>query len=266
MELSFGTAQVHTSERMKKHPFLGKIFQGLFGYTNIGNYARFTIFKKLMNHVQLPTNAKILDLGAGFGEYSIGLAQALPNASVHALDIDKERIEAINYAIEKSELSNVNTHHSFTENLKEDAFDFIYSVDVFEHISPEEMPFKAAHRKLNTGGYLLVKIPNVRQRTILPDRFFEDHHEWLEDEHVGQVYDLAGLAKRFVSEGFELVHTSYSDGWFSRFGWELAYLGKKAGMIGQLVSLPIAKLLIRLDRMAHKGNWGNAIQVIGKKK
>jgi hypothetical protein len=82
---------------------------------------------------------------------------------------------------------------------------------------------------------------------------------------VGQVYDLQGLKARFESEGFEIVHASYSDGIISRLAWELAYLGKKAGVITQLLSLPIAKRLIHLDRIFHSKKEGNAIQVIGRK-
>ena len=265
MELTFGTAQVFTSERMKKSPTMAKLFQKVFGYTNVGNFARFTIFKELLKKIPIQQNAKILDLGTGYGEYSFSLAKALPKSTVHALDIDKGRIASVNEAIAKSRIDNIHTHCTFTEQLEERDFDFAFSVDVFEHIAPEEMPFKAVHERLKTGGYFLVKIPNVTQRTILPERYFEEHHEWLEDEHIGQVYNLPLLKMRFVQEGFKVVYASYSDGWYSRLAWEIAYLGKKAGVLGQLVTLPIAKALIKLDRLFHANTWGNAIQVIGVK-
>lgn len=266
MELTFGLNQVHTSERMQKSPGLAKIFNTIFGYTNVGNYARFTIFKKLINQVELAEDAKILDLGTGYGEYSFALANALPQADVHSLDIDAERIQTVNRAIKASETHNVTTHCMYTDMLSEKEFDLVFSVDVFEHIEPSKMPFSDVYKRLKTGGYFILKIPNVTQKTILPEHLFEDHHEWLEDEHVGQVYNLNGLSERFEEEGFEIVHSSYSDGWFSRLGWELAYLGKKAGVLGQLATLPLAKGLIHLDRLVHRNKWGNAIQVIGKKK
>jgi len=264
--LTFGTEQAHTSERMRKHPLMARLFLSVFGYTNLGNYARFGIFKRLMNHIHLPAEAKILDLGAGYGEYSFGLARALPDAQVHALDINKERIKTLDHAIAASGMHNIKTHHAYLQGLDENEFDLIYSVDVFEHILPEEMPFKAAHDRLKTGGLLMVKMPNQTQRTLLPEAWFEDHHHWLADEHIGQVYTLNDLKARFEHEGFELSLAFYSDGWWSRLGWELAYLGKKAGLVGQLLSLPLAKALVWVDRLVHKGNTGNAIQVIGKKK
>lgn len=265
MELTFGTAQIHTSKRMKNNPKLAKLLSATFGYTNIGNYARFRVFKRLINSIQLNENAKILDLGAGYGEYSISMATAMPNADVHALDIDKSRATAIEEATNSSGLKNIIVHNKYIENLDQKDFDLIFSVDVFEHILKEEMPFKSAFEKLKSGGQLIVKIPNVTQQTIFPNRLFEAHNDWLEDEHIGQVYDLIGLTKRFIDEGFQIVQCSYSDGWFSRLGWELAYLGKKLGIIGQLLTIPIAKSLIWIDRFFHRRASGNAIQVIGQK-
>lgn len=265
MELTFGTEQIHTSTRMQYNPVMARIFHKIFGYTNVGNYARFTIFKRLMKALELPANAKILDLGTGYGEYSFSLAKALPAAEIHSLDIDAKRIASVKSAIAQSGIANVKTHCGYVETLDEQAFDFIFSIDVFEHIAPEEMPFKEAYRKIKKGGYFMVKIPNIEQKTLLPERLFEEHHEWLEEEHIGQVYDLNGLKERFIQEGFQITHASYSDGWLSRLGWELAYIGKKSGIIGQLLTLPLAKGLILSDRWVHGNQWGNAIQVIGQK-
>lgn len=263
--LSYGKEQIFTSEKMQRFPTLGRLVKTVFGYTNVGNYARFQVFKRIMRKMNLSENAKILDLGAGYGEYSFSLAKALPKAQVHALDTDAHRVATIERAIAQSEVKNVSTHCCELKAIVHKDFDFIFSIDVFEHILPEEMPFKAAMERLNPGGLLMVKIPNKVQHTILPEGWFEDHHHWLEDEHVGQVYNLEGLTQRFKEEGFDVVYSSCSDGWLSRLGWELAYLGKKAGLFTQLISLPVAKLLIHLDRFFFNGKHGNAIQVIGQK-
>ena len=265
MQLTFGAQQPHTSQRMLDFPRLGKLFNKIFGYTNVGNYARFTIFKDLIGKAQLKPNSKVLDLGTGYGEYSFSLAQASEELEIHALDIDAERIASVQNAVQKSGFNNIKTHCAKIEEIEEQDFDLIFSVDVFEHILPEEMPFKMAFEKVKPGGHLIVKIPNMTQRTIMPEGWFEEHQDWLEDEHVGQVYDLKGLSERFGHEGFEVIFSSYTDGWLSRLAWELAYLGKKPGIITQLLTLPIAKGLIQIDRLIHKGAWGNAIQVIGQK-
>ncbi|MFY0594622.1 SAM-dependent methyltransferase [Roseivirga sp.] len=265
MELTFGQGQVFTSERLNKYPILASIFRKTFGYSNVGNYARFTIFKKLVKGIELPETGNFLDLGTGYGEYALSLASALPKAKIHALDIDQSRINAVQSAIESLTVENIKTHRIKIEYTDLEMLDFIFTIDVFEHIAPEEMPFSECYKKLKPGGYFLVKIPSKIQRTIFPERLFEEHHEWLEDEHIGQVYELEGLSQRFKDEGFNVIHASYSDGWLSRLGWETAYLGKKIGILGQLITLPLAKIMIHLDRIIHHNKWGNAIQVIGQK-
>ena len=265
MELTFGQAQVFTSERLKNRKVLAKLFNKVFGYTNVGNYARFTIFKKLVDRADLKPDAKILDLGTGYGEYAISLGQALPQAEVHALDIDHSRINTVKEALENLSSKNITAHCNYVEEIEQNNFDFIFSIDVFEHLDPNLMPFKTAFEKLKSGGHFLVKIPNVDQKTILNEKYFDEHHDWLEEEHIGQIYDLEGLKKRFENEGFKVIYSSYSDGWLSRAAWEIAYLGKKLSVATQLLTLPIAKGLIHLDRLFHGNKWGNAIQVIGVK-
>lgn len=265
LQLNFGKSQTITSDRMHKNPLLGKLTNLVFGYTNLGNYARSLVFKKMIH--KLPTNnfKNVLDLGCGYGEYTYMLSEALKNTNFIALDIDEERIESVKQVIVQNKYSNVQAHLGKIQTLENKKFDLIYSVDVFEHIKAEEMPFNEAFDSLNENGFLIVKIPNVTQKTIFPDSLFNEHKEWLDKEHIGQVYDLQGLEKRFKDAGFEIYYSSYSDGILSRLGWELAYLGKKAGIITQAISLPIAKLLVNIDQFTHSKKSGNAIQVIGKK-
>lgn len=265
MELIYGKSQVYTSSKMKKYPFLAKLVNKVFGYTNVGNYARATIFKNLVEELPYQSFRKVLDLGTGYGEFAFMLANGIPNAEVTALDVAPERIKAVNEAIEKSGAKNIKTHLGKMDTLEDKNYDFIFAIDVFEHIEEEEMPFDESREALADGGYFLVKIPTDEQLTILPERWFEDHHDWLEDEHVGQIYDLEGLKARFEREGFKVVHASYSDGFWSRLGWEIGYLSKKGGMIPQLLFLPLAKFFVWLDRAVHSGKSGNAIQVIGQK-
>ncbi|MCH2081726.1 MAG: class I SAM-dependent methyltransferase [Saprospiraceae bacterium] len=265
MELTYGKSQIYTSSKMKRYPFIAKLVNKIFGYTNIGNYARATIFKKLILQLPYKQFKKILDLGTGYGEFAFMLANALPNAKITGLDVAPERIDAVNEAIRKSGTTNIDTHLGKMDTLMERNFDFIFAIDVFEHIEEDEMPFQEAKDALSNGGFLLVKIPTDKQLTILPDSWFEEHHHWLDDEHIGQVYDLEGLKNRFQREGFKVVHASYTDGFWSRLGWEIGYLSKRAGMITQLLFLPIAKFFVWLDRTTHNNKTGNAIQVIGQK-
>lgn len=267
MEIVFGKMQDQMSERMRRRPILAKWIKRIFGYTLVGNYARALTFKELLEQLPLANFRRIMDLGCGYGEYAFMLADALPEATVTALDINQRSVDNIARLAREHSMTNLETHANTIDTLtdRDGQYDFIYSVDVFEHIKEAEMPFAEAYKKLRPGGYLLIKIPSREQLTILPEGWFEDHHDWLEDEHIGQVYELVDLEKRMKDEGFEVIYSVYADGWWSRLGWELGYLSHQAGPVIQLLCLPFAKLLVRLDRLVHRRQSGNTIQVIGRK-
>lgn len=267
MEIVFGKLQDQMSQRMRKRPLLARLVKRIFGYTLVGNYARALTFKELLEQIPLEHVEYMMDLGCGYGEYAFMMADGLPNATLTALDLNQHSVTDIGRLAKEHGLNNIETHIGPIETLeqRDNYYDFIYSIDVFEHIEPAAMPFEQAFQKIKPGGHLLVKIPSRDQLTILPEAWFEDHHDWLEDEHIGQVYELEDLEARFRKAGFDIVYTTYADGWWSRLGWELGYLSHKAGPVLQLICLPFAKAMVKLDRLIHSRKDGNTIQVIGRK-
>ncbi len=268
MNLVFGDTQLQMSRRMQRYPLIGRIIHRLFGYTNVGNFARAGVFRRLMENLPTESFKRVMDLGCGQGEYTFMMAGALPEAQITALDVEPERLQRIAQLAEREGVPNIKTYRGALNDKpvsEAELYDFIFSVDVFEHIPEKQMPFEPAYRHLKLGGYLLVKMPSRHQRTILPERWFEDHHEWLEDEHVGQVYELEDLKKRMERAGFAIVDAFYADGLLARLGWEIGYLTRRAGAIPQLLFLPLAKFLVRLDQLNIRRRRGNTIQVIGQK-
>lgn len=265
MSYVFGINQQYTSKTMQNWPVLATLVKWIFGYTNIGNYARARVFKKLLKKLPLVTFNKILDLGCGFGEYSFMLAKKLEFAEITSLDPDRSKIDLLRETLERIDTSNINLHNGKIASLSEDNYDFIYSIDVFEHIPENSMPFGKCYNKLNKGGFLLVKMPSRKQITIFPDRFFEDHHQWLEEEHPGQVFELRDLVGKLKEEGFKIIYAGYHDGLLARLAWEISYLSKKIGLLFQLITLPLAKILVVLDPIFKGSKRGNTIQVIARK-
>jgi 2-polyprenyl-3-methyl-5-hydroxy-6-metoxy-1,4-benzoquinol methylase len=263
----YGKTQVLTSPRMRKRPALAKFIYSVFGYTSIGNWARAKIFVDRLKLLPIEKFSTIMDLGAGLGEFTFMMAEALPNSRITALEILPVRVNYLKEVLAKETYKNVQVSEDKIEKLNEnETFDFIFSVDVFEHILKEEMPFEECYKKLKKGGYLMVKMPNITQTTICPDAWFKEHNDWLEEEHIGQVYNLDDLVNRFKSAGFTIFHSSYSDGWISRLGWELSYFSAKGGAILQLIFLPLCKFIYWIERITYRSKTkGNSIQVIGQK-
>ena len=266
MKLQFAHNQYLMSQKFSQYPTLGKVFNYLMGTTNIGQFARANIFKKLIKSLPHHSFEEVFDLGCGQGEYAFMMAGAIKHARILALDVEPKRIVSINKIVNKQQIPNLETHLGPIESLSEnERFDFIYSVDVFEHILEENMPFSEAFCRLKQGGLFLVKMPSKIQKTVLPSGWFKQHQSWLDDEHIGQVYMLDDLKERMKKEGFHILYASYSDGLISRLSWELGYLSKKVGRMAQICLLPFLKGLILLDRIVFRHQSGNSIQVIGKK-
>ena len=263
--LKFGNFQTYTSPRLQKRPVLAKLIHNVFGYTNVGSFTRARIIRDLLNEVPSQKFEKVLDIGCGWGEYSFMLAKGLPQAKVTALEVDPPKIQLLRRILQKEAIPNIEPFTGYLSDLDDDGYDFMFSVDVFEHIEESQMPFKDAYDRLKPGGYLMVKMPTKIQRTIMPDGWFEEHQDWLEDEHIGQIYMLEDLVARFEKEGFQVTHAAYHDQWLARLGWEIGYLSHKAGPILQLPALPLAKALVRMDKALGNQKWGNTIQVIGQK-
>ncbi len=266
MYLKFGIEQYKMSNRLSGYPKIGLLISKIFGITNVGQFARANIFKRLITSLPIQEMNNILDLGCGQGEYALMMSRTYPEVAITGLDIEKVRIDKIKKLAASIELKNLKTHHGLIDSLDADgAFDLVYSVDVFEHILEHDMPFNQAYKKLKPGGHLLVKMPSKKQIIVLPERWFEDHNQWLDDEHIGQVYELNDLSERMRKEGFVVREAFYADGILSRLAWELAYLSKKAGPVVQLLALPFLKGMVLLDRLILTRNKGNTIQVIAQK-
>src|SRR5688572_15523145 len=93
VSFSYGRTQVLTSPRMRKHPGLAKMVYSIFGYTSLGNWARAKVFVKLLKFVPLKEFKNIMDLGAGLGEFTFMMSEALPNARITALEILPDRVD-----------------------------------------------------------------------------------------------------------------------------------------------------------------------------
>lgn len=100
------------------------------------------IFKKDSNKI------KILEFGCGWGFWS-RLAQSF-NFDVRTIEISKSRIKFF----QKYGIKNLK------KLKKRDKFDFIYSNQVFEHLSHPKIEFLNLISHLNKQGYLFIKVPS----------------------------------------------------------------------------------------------------------
>ena len=171
--------------------------------------------KKIVS--KYPGEAYMLDAGAGFGQYTWRMSRMNRRWKIKAVDIDPVHINDNTLFFRKAGLSGrVTCEIMDLAGLNEaDAFDFILSVDVMEHIREDELVFRNFCRALRQGGSLLVSTPSDQGGS---DVHNEEEHSFI-DEHVRDGYGITEISQKLERAGFEDVRASYTYGKPGNISW-----------------------------------------------
>lgn len=108
----------------------------------------------------LPQDGRILDVGCGFGLFSLFFASTAPTRKIVGVDLDKVRVELARVSASKLGLDNVSYHHGDVVTWRADGvFDAIYTLDVLHHVPAGDVPALLGdlRSRLRPGGVLLIK-------------------------------------------------------------------------------------------------------------
>ena len=113
----------------------------------------------------LPQRGVILDVGCGFGLFSLYYASVEPERRFLGIDLDGGRITMARAAARRLGLENVTYEEGDARHFTGDGHvDAAYLVDIVHHIAPEAVPglLTQLYRCLVPGGHLLVKDVDVK--------------------------------------------------------------------------------------------------------
>jgi SAM-dependent methyltransferase len=138
-----------------------------------------------------PREGRILDFGAGAGTFARPLHTFGLNVTCLEPDL------ALGAMLRGQGLQVA----SAIEQLPDDSFDFIYTLNVLEHIDDDVGALRGLHAKLLKGGRLLIYVPAFQVLYGAMDR------------QVGHVrrYRRRDLAKRVTNAGFTVESSEYAD-------------------------------------------------------
>ena len=191
------------------------------------NYNRFLI--SLVAAGAMPGD-RILDIGAGIGTFAKIISAR--GFSVCCMEPDAAQAETIKKAGLKVETS--------VDRFEDHCFDYIYSLNVLEHIEDDGEALRLWRMKLKPGGRLLVYVPAFQILYSAMDR------------KVGQFrrYTRRQLAERATSSGFEIRSLAYVDslGFLASLAYKL--IGSETGDINLSALIVYDRYIFPVSRLA----------------
>jgi len=152
------------------------------------NYNQF-LLELVLKNVQ--PNQLIVDFGAGNGTF------AAPLAKVHAQIVCVETDPTLCAALQNQGLRVV----SDLAQLADGSVDYLYSLNVLEHIQDDQAVAKLWYKKLRPGGQLLVFVPAFQCLFTSMDHHVGHHRR----------YTRALLTQVLVNTQFEITQSQYVD-------------------------------------------------------
>lgn len=200
-----------------KSPFLRKLFYGLLDLLLLRTWhihKQIKVWEKTA-----PSNAKILDAGMGFGQYSFWLANRHVGWNILGVDVKHEQIEDCNKFFQKAGLANARFEYAdLTAFSHPDTYDFALSVDVMEHILEDVQVFKNIYASLHKGGMLLISTPSDQGGSDVE----EGSGESFIGEHVRNGYNINEIQDKLKTAGFSKIEAKYSYGKPGHISWVLS--------------------------------------------
>jgi 2-polyprenyl-3-methyl-5-hydroxy-6-metoxy-1,4-benzoquinol methylase len=120
----------------------------------------------------LPDDGPVLDIGCGFGLFSLYYAVTGPRRFVRGIDLNPRRIALARRAAARLGLDNVEYEEGDARDFKGDGeLAAAYMLDIVHHVPPSTVPplLAALHRCLPVGGMLVLKDVDTRPA---PKRWF----------------------------------------------------------------------------------------------
>lgn len=156
---------------------------------------KFFLVKNFMDlHAQRGLFSEILEIGCGSGEIAAYLSNF---GDVTGVDIAPESFTS---SMQNGFLNVITADiNSYDTSSMSGKFDFIFALDVLEHIQDDSETMRRAFKMLKRGGWFVVNVP--------AHKFLWSEHD--EALHHKRRYHKLEINQKLKDAGFTLVKTSY---------------------------------------------------------
>lgn len=114
-----------------------------------------TLTQAVMQQIEMPNNAAILDIGCGTAYWLLSFLEAFGDQIATSVGIDKKDKGFSKFDISGTNIKLVKMNVSDDIAFPDESFDFIFSKDTFECISNKEKHIQEIHRLLKPNGSVI---------------------------------------------------------------------------------------------------------------
>lgn len=197
-----------------------RLLQRVLGVADPAHFLHWRYLERALDGWKDLDPKRILDAGCGAGDYSFYLARRYPSAQVLGIDIREDFVERNRDTAQRLGIANARFEtHDLANEPFEESFDLMVSIDVLEHVVPQDQAFGNLARALAEGGRAFLHVPVERERPVPFSERLTDFHEWGEEEHLADDLTADEFVAALSQAGFEILE---SHGTFGYYTGELA--------------------------------------------
>lgn len=181
------------------------------------------LFQSLKALKNLPTKAKILEVGCGAGQFIRGIKQNLPDSECYGFDVSEV---AVNKARESNDSVNYLVGPGDRWSLADNFFDAVVIFDVLEHVESVEQTMIEIKRVLKPGGLIYAFIPCEGDWLSMWHCLrFSQRFDTLTNKYAGHInrFSRAEWERVFIQFNFQVVNKKYSEHFFGQLLGVLAF-------------------------------------------
>ena len=131
----------------------------LFENVNSLDEAEKSMLELYTKRADIKNGHEVLDLGCGWGSFSLYLAEKYPNTNVTSVSNSNDQITYIKNEAQKRGLSNIQAYRMDVNRLQLDTqFDRIISIEMFEHLRNYKLILNSLNALLKPDGRLFIHI------------------------------------------------------------------------------------------------------------
>jgi SAM-dependent methyltransferase len=207
-----------------------------------------------------------LDAGCGTGLFSFYLAERFPEAHITGYDLSPEYIIICDQNKISKKIDNLTFKVADLTELDEvENYDFIFSIDVMEHITHNIKVLENIYHALLPGGIFYLAMPyEPGHQHLFPRKYFRKYIAWREKEHIGEQYSPKSITEILSQIGFWVIESRYTFGFWGKLAWELDLLTEGVLIVNRVFK-PLLLICSHLDTLWKNGPGSYAIRVIARK-